>query len=65
MNLKHEMFWNSDRVYIHNDEIEMNLKHEMFWNNLDEWKKQISELWTLNMKCFEIVIKLIKVIVAT
>ena len=33
----------------------MNLKHEMFWNKLGGLYMQLKVLWTLNMKCFEII----------
>ena len=37
------------------DKEEMNLKHEMFWNAL-AWEAFCqSSIWTLNMKCFEII----------
>ena len=32
MNLKHEMFWNTQGFGYSGAYIRMNLKHEMFWN---------------------------------
>ena len=32
MNLKHEMFWNTNTLSTSEIQDSMNLKHEMFWN---------------------------------
>ena len=54
MNLKHEMFWNNVPKLFENNKDKMNLKHEMFWNNTSPPGEFTLRLWTLNMKCFEI-----------
>ena len=37
----------------------MNLKHEMFWNDNKKTDSKKDEKWTLNMKCFEILIPIL------
>ena len=57
MNLKHEMFWNSQKKKrnFKNGKWTLNMKCFEIW-----WKEEYNYtllLWTLNMKCFEIKIE--------
>ena len=58
INRKHEMFWNN--VLKSNVPIreKINRKHEMFWNILALPYSLKKRLLTVNMKCFEITLKL-------
>mgnify|MGYP001642675919 CR=1 FL=1 len=56
MNLKHEMFWNTSKINGIVYSVKMNLKHEMFWNVFVTLYKFSNLSWTLNMKCFEIIV---------
>ena len=52
MNLKHEMFWNTNFIQFQRDYFLMNLKHEMFWNKKGTKTAVISQLMNLKHEMF-------------
>ena len=58
INRKHEMFWNLKKLQTKFELYLINRKHEMFWNWYNLTFKLYPFLLTVNMKCFEIYIRL-------
>ena len=54
MNYKLEKFWNSTVWSSLSGENSMNYKLEKFWNLISSFVKVPDNLWTINLKSFEI-----------
>ena len=63
INRKHEMFWNSVTFKLRAVSDRINRKHEMFWNELSEFEQRVVCALTVNMKCFEIFLSQLHLIV--
>ena len=58
MNYKLEKFWNLRKNVGYNENPYMNYKLEKFWNLKNSCSSKVFNSWTINLKSFEMIIKI-------